>query len=234
MTIKQESKLKMIRVVISVFVRYATAVNTIQALADAIEALKNILGRIEALHPVQSSDMKGITDDKDHLREELRDQAMVLSGMIYSYAVDTSNQELATRMDLTASDFNRASAARFIKLCATVIDDCTKTADKLGPYGYVADMLTRLQEMTAEFKTASVKPRNAIVEKSVATDQLAGLFYEAVAILENKTDRLMLQFRDSEPELYSEYVKARILEGPAVRKHERGEGAEGGAAAADV
>jgi FtsZ-binding cell division protein ZapB len=211
MTNKQESKLKMIRLVILLFTRNQTVINTIQALAMAVEALKNILKQIEQFHSVQSANNTGITVDKDNLREELRDQLLILGGMVFNFADDSGNKEVAARMNLHKSDFDRASLALFNKLCATVIDDCTKAAASLEKYGYKAEMIANVNGLAEEFKTASVKPRQAKVEVSVATDTVAGLFSDAMNILENKTDRLILQLATTEPEFYLEYVNARMI-----------------------
>jgi hypothetical protein len=220
---KQESKLKMIRLVVSLFARYQTFINSVQALSQFVEALKNILKRIEEVHPVQSADNTGITIDKDNLREELRDQLLILGGMVYNFADDSDNKEVAVRMNLHKSDFDRASLALFNKLCTTVIDDCTKLASSLEKYGYKAEMLVRANDLSEEFKLASVKPRQAKVEVSVATNTVADLFSEAMNIFENKTDRLMLQFAATEPEFYREYVNARMIVSlPVQHKKENG------------
>ena len=47
-----------------------------------------------------------------------------------------------------------------------------------------------------------------------ATRQLSELFADLSALLRNRADRLLVQFRESAPEFYNEYQSARTLVNP--------------------
>lgn len=62
--------------------------------------------------------------------------------------------------------------------------------------------------------------RVSVSERKAAHEKLAKLFAQTDALLKNQLDRLMVRFRETEPELYATYQNARRIIPYGVR-HEK-------------
>jgi hypothetical protein len=78
-------------------------------------------------------------------------------------------------------------------------------------YGITPAKLTALKKKTDAFQSVQVKPRQGRATSSAATKALPELFALADAVLNDRLDGLMIQFKDSQPTLFHEYTSARII-----------------------
>jgi hypothetical protein len=224
MTNRQEVKLRMFNTVILVLLKFLEVIKLIPALYREFLNFQEKVKAIEALHPVQAADNKGITEAKNIERDDVAEMANILSGALYSYGTHKKDAELYEKMSLEPSAFSRANLADFIKLCNTILTECEKAGAALEDYGVSAETISGFKTSFESFKSNAVKPRGAIVEKSTATSTLEELFSDAEGILVNHIDSLILPFKLTNAQLYKEYQSARILEdrGPGSKKKDNG------------
>ena len=62
-----------------------------------------------------------------------------------------------------------------------------------------------------EFNALIGKPRSIRNSKFVTLETIELLFEECNKLLKNKIDKVMLMFRDTKPEFYSSYERARTI-----------------------
>jgi len=223
MNIRQMARINMFRAVVTVFNRYIEWVKKVPALARTVETFTGNLAEIESVHKAQKAETTGVTSGKENLRDELEDQVLLLAGMLYSYADEQKREDLSALSRIQASDLHSCSQNELLRLCGTLLDKTTETADALGDYGYQPDMLTRANELLTQFREAVPTVRDAQVEKSVATGRLQELINENQHLLDERADRLMRQYQSSQTEFYNEYQKARIIiDAPVRSKQEEG------------
>ena len=72
-------------------------------------------------------------------------------------------------------------------------------------------MLTNLQAKIAAARAIINEPRTTIVEKSVATQNVAQLCTEIDGLLEHQVDGVTFPLRKTHPELYNRYTAARAV-----------------------
>ena len=213
----------MFRAVVTVFNRFTDSVKQVPALARTVETLTQNLAEIENVHKAQKSDTTGITSGKDSIRDELEEQVLQLAGMLHGYADEHKREDMLSLSRIQASDLRNSAQSELIRVCSTLLDKVTETAGELGDYGFQAEMLTGANELLTQFRDAVPSVRDVQVGKTVATDRLQELISENMHLLDERADRLMRQFSNSQPEFYNEYQKARIIiDAPVHRKPDSG------------
>jgi hypothetical protein len=81
----------------------------------------------------------------------------------------------------------------------------------LGGHGVTQAKLTALKAKLTTYDTLRTMPRQATAASATATSQLAKLLPTVGRLLSNRVDRLVWQFRTSEPEFYEKYQVARAI-----------------------
>ena len=74
-----------------------------------------------------------------------------------------------------------------------------------------AAKLKSLQGKIDDYAACVQRPRQIISEAKTATAQLEAEIEVADRLLADGLDKLVLQFKDSEPEFYNNYTNARII-----------------------
>lgn len=217
----QKSKHKRNGIVISVLNRYETEVKSIPALARQAARFEEIYNKIEETHPIQASDRKGITTSKNLVREDVTLLGLILAGSLHSYADETGNAELAQRMNLTATSFNRLPVENFKAFCLEIVNEARKYGDKLTDYGSNSESIEQFATASANFKEAAKEPRNAVVKISNATMSLADMFNEMEAIMASHFDKLIVAFQSKNANFYREYIAAKIIEDHPARSRKQ-------------
>ena len=83
--------------------------------------------------------------------------------------------------------------------------------DELGKYGITAAKLALFKKRIDAYDGVKVAPRQNRVKKRAATLLLTQLVRDAVGILRDQLDGLMVQFQESSPNFYEEYFAARAV-----------------------
>jgi len=208
----QFDKLKMFRVVLAVCLKYLKLVETVPAFLRAYQALSSLVPSIEKDHTVQGANTKGVTLNKEQMRDAIIDAAMFIAGAVHSYASDTNNSELKVKVYVNRSDFKNCSFEECIKKCDIITNEATAVIDQLVDHGVVQEDLDGFITLVNDFKIVITKPREVIVEKSSVTEDIAGLFSTGDKILKETTDKLINKFKLSDPSFFQEYWNARIIE----------------------
>ena len=95
--------------------------------------------------------------------------------------------------------------------CLNIHSLAVKHKDIFVDYGSAPEKVDELKKEIDDFITVISAPRSAIVTRSQATQRMKELFSEINQLLKNKTDKLMLLFEHSHPEVYQNYKAARII-----------------------
>ena len=74
-----------------------------------------------------------------------------------------------------------------------------------------AGKLSALNKPVANDPTAQSKARNRIESGRAATKQLPGLFRRADSMLKRRLDKMVVQFKTSQPDFFNEYKTARVI-----------------------
>lgn len=209
---KQEAQLRMFREVQLILNKYKTDVDTIAAMAREAANFNGYIVKIDAEHPRQAVDGKGVTISKNQMKKLLIAHITIFSGALSSYGKHQKNADLVQRMDVSKYDLDRASVADLIKFLNETVTEFKKFSTSMADYGITPEMVTSIEAEVASFKAASTMPRNVRVEKSTATSNLEEFFEGCNSTLKDHLDKFIPQFEDKNPAFYKDYNNARIVE----------------------
>ncbi len=209
---KQEAQLRMFREVDLILNKYKTDVDTIAAMAREAANFNGYLSKIDAEHPRQAVDGKGVTRSKNQMKRLLISRISLFSGALSSYGKHQKNADLVQRMDVSKYNLDRASIANLIKFLNETVSEFKIYSSSMADYGITPEMVTSIEAEVASFKTMSTMPRNVRVEKSTATSNLAEFFDGCNSTLKDHLDKFIPQFEDKNPAFYKDYNNARIIE----------------------
>jgi hypothetical protein len=191
--------------------QYPNVVSLIPTFATGIDRLETISNQIDVLRVQQSRNITGVTDDKNAVMEDVIDYMIELSGAVHSYAVSTNNQTLKAKVNYKESTIERMSQPDLITAAAIVIEEADKIGPALANEGISTTDLNEFRTAFDKFKETSTEPREAIIDRTGYTQQLADLFSEASDLKKNTLDRLAIQFKRKAPEFYAKYKSASMV-----------------------
>ena len=179
--------------------------------ANAAAAFKDTILAIEAEVAKQGVDLEGYAMDKATRKEKMIEKALEIANKAYAYAEDNGNQVLREKMDVSYSDLSTPRDAVVAQKCQAVHDEANAVAASLLAYGVAAGDLTDLQTVISDYEAVISAPRTAITVRKGATEAIETLIKDGTAILTNRMDKLMVDFKTSHPDFYQEYFDARIV-----------------------
>ena len=153
----------------------------------------------------------GASDVKDQALQALAKSVNEVIGATLAYAKKNADPELAAKVNYSPSDVLAGKASEVVTRCTNIYNAANAVASDLMKFGITAAKLTALNKKIAAFDQVKVAPRQNQVERSAATQLLTQQVSEAVRILRDELDGLMVQFQDASPNFYEEYFAARII-----------------------
>lgn len=207
----QKAKLTSHKLIVIEARQYPNVVSLIPTFATGINRLETISNQIDVLSVQQAKNITGVTDDKNAVMEDVIDYMIELSGAVHSYAVSTNNQTLKAKVNYKESTIERMSQPDLITAAAIVIEEADKIGPALANEGISTTELNEFRTAFDKFKETSSEPREAIIDRTGYTQQLADLFSEASDLKKNTLDRLAIQFKRKAPEFYAKYKSASMV-----------------------
>lgn len=154
----------------------------------------------------------GITVDKANLRNDLQDKGFAISAAVSAYAAATPGKnDLYNRVNFSKTDFERFREAELIGVITNLHQEATVALPNLEPYGVTAASLSSLLVANTAFGAIMKNPNEAIAKRKAATDEIAKLLPEAIAIAETRLDNLMVGLASSQPQFAAIYTNLRAL-----------------------
>jgi len=185
--------------------------NMIPILLNVKNNLDELIQRIADVNEKTVSNSKSVTASKEIALNGMIGKAVSLSGILQAYAAFTDNVQLAGKVKLTKSDIVQARETDVEALVAPVINEARKELANITDFGASEAMVVELETSLDDFKTHIGQPRTIRIQAFAAITLLDELFDAANAVVKNKLDKLMIQFKYSQTEFYSEYERARTI-----------------------
>lgn len=229
MTDYQEEKHSSNKLVVTISKENPKSIELIPAFAEGIEKLDVLNKEIEKYRTLQETDITGVTVNKDFTMDNFINYTVDVAGAVYSWADKKNDIILMGIVDFKISKVSKMTPGKIISAAATVIDEARKLPEaELANEGISADELKTYEDMLAYFKDMSISTREATINKSGYTSELATLFAKVSKLYKNTLDRLAHQFKRKDPEYYRKYRAARkvIHHGPGGSKGSSGPAAK--------
>jgi hypothetical protein len=193
-------------------------IDTFPGLPAEVAELSAMMGEINRLAETQNSAVVGKRLVRDELLAAMAEATVEVATAVAAYADKQKLTELGQLVRVTPVSFTRLRKTERPVLANGILRAAQASLPELAAYGVTAETLTDLQARIAAAQEGLGQPRSGILDRKIATQQIASLFDEVDALLEGQIDRLMFPVRKVHPELYDKYVAARqIIDLPGVK-----------------
>jgi hypothetical protein len=217
MIAKHAAKLNMYRAVESHCDSNTGVISATPAFQNAFTVFKTKIATIDTTGQQKNTPLKGITVDKENLKQTLCQRASDVANIVYAFAAATSNSALKEEVNFPISKLARMKDTELAQICRQIHDKAfaNKVPLQLN-YGLTPQMLTDLQAAIDAYAAATPKPRTAMSQRKTLNASLRQLFKEADEVLLDQMDRLVVTFRESNPDFVTTYENARIIIDPST------------------
>lgn len=182
-----------------------------------MQSFVDILLKISKVNKDLVLDNSGNTLHKNKLKKELAMMAADNSRKLKAYATFTHNYLLQGQVSYSESILKRVPDNELLASATVIYEKAQDYLDELALYGIDSDSQLVLKTSMAGFEASFSAPRIGKVETSSDVQQLAGLFRDATAVLEN-IDLAIDIIRLKEPAFYLGYKIVRKLVKTGVTK----------------
>lgn len=177
--------------------------------AEGITRLDVINSEISDLSVQQSINLKGITEDKLDLKEEVANYVIDVAGAIHSYAQNIGDKTLQAKVNFKPNKVYAMNQNQLTDAGAVLLEEAAKLpAGELIRGGISANEITLFTEVLGQYKGTSNSKREAVIDRTGHTDRISDLFAEASVLKRKTLDRLVTQFKRKDPEFYNKYKAA--------------------------
>lgn len=184
-------------------------VSLIPSFETGIGRLETISNNIDLLSIQQAKNITGVAEDKNALLDDISAFIVDVAGAIHSFAIGKGDKTLQAKVNYKEPALTKMPQADILKAAAIVLEEADKLApEDLANEGITAEEMTEFKATYAQASGATTNTREAIIDRSSITHQLANLFAEGSDLKKNVLDRLASQFQRKDPEFYKKYKAA--------------------------
>lgn len=208
MKARQSERLKSHRTRHSLLVN-SPAVAGRKALARQVAAYGRQLAVIDRLIATQSTRVSPALAGRDAIFAEMVSAALVISGLVRSYADEHEVPGLDEQVRLVASDFSLARFCDRVQLARLLYDAVLPLVPRLAELDLTPEMMEDLRVKTDAAKESLPVLQGIIIEKQATTPALVEALGLLHRIEKERIFPLLLPLQKSAPEFYRRYLIAR-------------------------
>ena len=218
MNSQQTNKLRSYLATQAVFDEHESTWQALPAFVEAVDEFKGVIPQINDLAQAQAS-RSGFSNEKSYAFEAMGNAAYEVAGAVLAYADKELDHELAGHVDFSRSAITDGRESAVVARCRDILAASTAKVDALADYGINQAKLTALKKKIDAFEAVQPSPRQQVVKSGAATKALLGLFGTADTMLGRRLDGLAIQFKETTPEFFNQYLAARsIVDSPGGHK----------------
>jgi hypothetical protein len=186
---------------------------TIPALVKAVDRLNAIIVEVaERLKDTAAPEgQSGPKAAKISSQADMVVLAQTIAAACHAYATDVADNDLAAVTDYSLTDLAKGSEATVVARCSKILELASGLVEELADYNITQARITALGKKIEAFGKVSPRPRQRVAKRAAANQAVPRLHSQARTLLTRCLDRLMVQFRATEPEFYIEYRTARKI-----------------------
>jgi hypothetical protein len=208
---KQLNFLSMCALVHAWMKSHKTEVVTHPKLEELYTQLGELIEAINQKSTVQKTVITGITRRKDAVEILLIDLLLQVKDGLEAFAVSSGNLELKSVTAISESRVRLARDNDLLLIAKNMQNNLRQYLSGLEPFNVSATDAANFDNAIASFEASLTKPREALVGKVVATQNLTELFEIIKTEVLPAIDSLMAPQKRTLPVLYAEYLSTRKL-----------------------
>lgn len=210
MNAKQSNKMASFTATAAVL-KAAPEVASVPGLPAKVATLSARMGEINRLATTQTQPIQLSTMERDLLFGTMTDSTLEIAGLIRTVAREQNLPLLAQAVQLGRGSFSRVRRSHRVWFAQRVLDAAQTVRLELEAHGVTAETLTALEAAIEAARGGVNRPRESVAVKKSATEQLAGLFAEVDALLDDEIDPMVFPLRKIHPGFHATYRAARIV-----------------------
>lgn len=182
----------------------------IPAFADAVARAESGTGAIREKAGEQVP--TGDAEAKAAARLDLEEKALNIADQLAALAAKTGDHDLAAKVEVNKSQLDRMPDSDLLVTTKRISTAAAANSAVLASdYQVTAAELMALGTAITKFDGMKTAPRDAVVNRKVATLALPDAIAFVRSIYRNELDKMMTRFRKSAPDFYAAYFAARII-----------------------
>lgn len=167
---------------------------------------------INSLNQIADGTTTGVTLDTKALRKAMTDLALKCANATLAYANSIHNNTLAALVNYSESELNRLKKEDVDDTCEAIHDATNTNIAGATNFGVVASDVTDLQASIDLYRTASQNPRQALISKSQAKQQVTNMIREVIDdLMIAQMDKMVNTLKTVNKDFCSGYKQAREI-----------------------
>jgi len=216
-------KLKMYLNVLSVLKNFMSVWVSSLPFKTEVDAFASRLDLIDAKsRSLQGT--QGVSENKKQMSRELMDATLVVCGAGTAYASQIKNNELKTKFNFNKSDLLEGNEKDFYHRCVNISEAAEAIKDNLQGFNLPPNHLEHLKITATAYNQLINAPREAIKAGKSTHEEVESLYDECDLALDERLDMMMLIYKKSHPDFFTEYTNARHIGGWSKGKEDENEG----------
>jgi len=211
MTDEQSNQLDMYLVVNTFYTVNQATIDVVVALQAGFGNLNTNINLINKSAANQSTNPTGVTQNKTNLRTNLDTLTYAILQPATAWAIAANDPALEAEFKYAPSDIERIKDDIICNFCQFRLNLISDNLAAMADFGITAPLLASWETAINDYNKVLSAPREAVIVRSSSTNTLKNLFTQTQALFRNTLDPLMVPFKTSDPDLYFEYQKARIV-----------------------
>ncbi len=175
-------------------------------------------GELEILIPQSTGDNSGIAKGKKVDRVRLTNEILKNANTAASCLHNAGNLAMAKKLKITRSALNKMTADELNAFAIMVVSECTLLLTDLVDSGVTALTLAKITTAKNLFYTEKDEPTAKIKSNATINEEIAVLDNTNQVIIRDELKGAMMFYMDSEPVMYSEFLKMTKAPKVGVRK----------------
>ncbi|MBS1517920.1 MAG: hypothetical protein JSS91_07520 [Bacteroidetes bacterium] len=192
---------------------------------EHLNSYKSVLQDIARKEDERSKATLGKVKNKARVRRSVTDQALAVSGAIYSFAKKSGDYVLMRSVDLQKTDFDRFRDAGLVIELNSIKNKAAQFSAEIARFGITAEKFTEFENKINEYVDALSAKNTGSATKQGASKTMVSFFRDADSLLDS-IDRFMENYKISDKDFYDGYKAARVIKDLGIR-HNGGIGING-------
>jgi len=218
---RQANRLKMYEAIKALLNNDKECWSDFAPMAKVFEELEALLEEIGRYDQIAITISKGVATGKNAQRTKLIDLTIEMLAMLCALEAQSAEKKIAAKIDYSRTELVKMRDFNLQIVCSGIVTVATNEKERLETFGIDATEIEALKQEVDLFANSVPSVRQAIAERKVANERLKELFAQTDALLKNQLDRLMLRYKQTQPQFYSAYKTSRHVINYGVR-HKKG------------
>lgn len=211
MTNRQKNKRAMYKAVIAWCNLRLPVLSVLGAFAGLFTKLKDLVNQIDAAAKTRNNAEAGTYETRDAATELLIDVLIEVAGALYAYASEKNLADMKAIADVRPSRLEGMPKVELEQKASDIAALAQQHAADIAGYGTDAAKLTELTNAIGVFSKSEDAVDTGKGTRTGAVKSLGSLFNATDTLLKDALDKMMLNIKRTNPDVYAEYLVARTL-----------------------